>query len=98
VEAGADVADVAQLPVLADREHERSERVRAPAGAARVAGDDELVVVLGLDLHPVACAALLVRAVGALRDDTLELLRLCDLEERLAVLEALGVRDRLHPR
>ena len=99
VEARADVADVAQLVAFVDGEHQRAERVRAAAAAARVAGDDELLVVLGLDLQPLPRAlALPVRAVDALRDDPLELLLLRDLEERVAVVEVLRVLHRLHPR
>src|SRR6478752_1103640 len=72
VEARADVADVAQLVALVDGEHERAERVGAAAAPARVAGDDELLVVLGLDLQPLPSAlALLVRAVGPLGDQAL---------------------------
>ena len=43
VEAGADVADVAQLAALVHGEDERTEARRPAAGATRVAGDQELV-------------------------------------------------------
>src|SRR4029077_12472927 len=63
VEARADVADVAQAVALVGPEDERAERPGATARTARVAGDDELLVVLRLDLQPVARPpALLVRA------------------------------------
>ena len=57
VEPGADVPDVAQLVALVHSEHERTERAGAAARAAGVAGDDELVGVLRLQLQPVARAA-----------------------------------------
>src|SRR6267142_1379943 len=73
VEARADVADVTELVPLVHREDERAERAGAAPGAARIAGDDELLAVLRLDLQPVARAlAFLVRAVDALGDDPLE--------------------------
>ena len=94
VEPGADVADVAQLAALVDGEHERAERAGAPPAAAGVAGDDELVVVLRLDLQPVAGApAFLVDAVDSLRDHAFEPPLAGDLEERVAVVEALRVDD-----
>ena len=97
VEAGSDVADVAQLPVVVRGEHERAERVRTAAGTAGVAGDEELVVAVRLDLQPVARPLLLVRAVLALGDDPLEVLLARDVQQRLAVVEAVRVGDRRHP-
>ncbi len=94
VEACPDVADVAKLVSFVHREHERAEGVRASSFAARVAGDDELVVVLRLHLQPVARAAAgLVRAVDALRHQSLEPALLRHLEQRIAVVEALRERD-----
>src|SRR5207244_13534529 len=76
-EAGADVADVLEIGPTADREDERTERARAPALALRVAGDDELLAAVGLDLQPVAGAAGDgVAGVGPLGDDPFEVLLL----------------------
>ncbi len=75
VEAGADVPDVRQLAALVHREDQRAERRRATAAALRVAGDEELLAPVRLDLQPVARApALEVPRVGALGHDPLELL------------------------
>ena len=43
-------------PAVVDAEHERAEAVRAAPLALRVAGDDELLPALRLDLQPVAAA------------------------------------------
>src|SRR5205814_4075054 len=95
-EPGAAVADICQLCASLNREHERTKRSRAPALALRVAGDDELLAVLGLDLQPVARAlALCVLRVEPLRDDPLEPLLTRRLEQRLAVVEALRELDNL---
>ena len=56
VEAGADVACPAEAAFLVDAEHERAEAVRAAPLPLRVAGDDELLPPLRLDLQPVAAA------------------------------------------
>ena len=57
VEAGADVADLAQLAALVDAEHERAEAAGAAALPLRVAGDHELLAAVRLDLEPVAACA-----------------------------------------
>ncbi len=98
VEAGAHVTGVGELAAAHDGEDERAERAGPAALPPRVAGDDELLLVVGLDLQPVARApARLVAGRGFLGDDPLELLRLGCLVERLAVVEGLGEPDRLHP-
>ena len=98
VEAGAHVAGVGELAAAHDGEDERAERAGPAALPPGVPGDDELLLVVGLDLQPVARApARLVAGRGFLGDDPLELLRLGCLVERLAVVEGLGEPDRLHP-
>ncbi len=95
VESRADVPDVAQLAALVHREHERTERAGATTGTRGVADDDELVGVLRLQFQPVARATpRLVGRIDALRDDPFEVLRSCDLEERVAVLEPFRHGDR----
>jgi hypothetical protein len=54
-EPGPAVAHVGELAPTADGEHERAEPARAAALALRVAGDDELLLAVSLDLQPVAC-------------------------------------------
>ena len=72
-EPGADVARVAEPVGCVDAEHERADPARAAALAARVAGDDELLAALQLQLAPVRRAAAgPVLRVGQLRDDALE--------------------------
>src|SRR5581483_302107 len=95
-EAGADVSDEPELAALVpDREHERTEALRAPALPLRVAGDQELLARARLDLQPVARApARLVARVLLLRDHTLEPLGDDRLVERLAVVERVRVQDR----
>jgi len=89
-EAGADVADVLELAAFVHREHERAERARAPALPLRVAGDDELLPAVRLDLQPVARAAADgVAGVGPLRHDPFEPLLLRGGEQRVAVVERL---------
>jgi hypothetical protein len=89
-EAGADVAYILESRASPDREHERTERPGAAALPLRVAGDDERLAAVGLDLEPVArSAADGVPRVGALGHDPLEALLLCGLVEGLAVLEDL---------
>ena len=89
VEAGADVPDIAQPAAVVDSEGERAERSGAATGAARVAGDDELLLLLHLDLEPVTrAAALEVARIDPLRNHALELLRGRRLEQGVAVLEA----------
>ena len=54
---GPDVARVHEVAASWTREHERAEAARAPALPLRVAGDQELLPVVRLDLQPVARAA-----------------------------------------
>ena len=88
-----------------DAEHERAERALAPSVPARVAGDDELLALLGLELQPVAAPPTRVAGVGALGEDSLEPLRLRRIEQRNAVVEGrretnrrVRVEQRLEPR
>src|SRR5207248_3417891 len=93
-EAGADVADVVELLPATDRQDERAKRAGSPALPLRVAGDDELLAAVRLDLQPVArTAADRVPRVGALGHDPFEPLLLRRLEQRLAVVEHLGEAD-----
>src|SRR5207248_8540185 len=89
-EAGAAVADPHELVAAAHREHERAEASCPPALALRVAGDDELLPAVRLDLEPLASPLTrLVERVGALGDHALEALLARRREERLPVVEAL---------
>src|ERR1700693_4255077 len=63
VETGADIANVAQPGAFVDSEHERSEGVGAAALTPRVAGNNELLPAVRLDLQPVA-RALPLRVFG----------------------------------
>ena len=93
-EAGADVADVAERAALVHGEHERAEARRAVAAAAGVAGDEELLAPVRLQLEPVAAAA--AREVGRarpLRHHALEPLLLRRGEQGGAVGEALREQD-----
>ena len=70
-----------------DAEHECAERALAAPVPARVAGDHELLALLGLDLQPLPAPPSRVTGVGPLGEDTLEALLLRGLEQRLAVVE-----------
>src|SRR5919204_2075702 len=86
VEAGAAVADVREVAPAANGEDERAERARAAPLPLRVAGDDELLPPVRLDLEPLARAPpRRVARVGAFGDDPLEALLLGRLVQRLAV-------------
>ena len=88
VEAGADLAGVAQPAVLVVADQQRAE-VRARALRRRVAADHQLLLGVALELAPVARAGGAVGAVGALGDDALEALAAGLAEELLAVLVAM---------
>ena len=91
VEAGADVADVLESLVPVDREHERPEPAGAPALAARVAGDHELLLGVRLELEPIARAlAREVAGFQALGHDPFELPLLGRRQQGRPVLERLG--------
>ena len=93
-EARADVADVLEAVLAADSEDERAERPRPPSLPARVAGDDELLAAVHLDLQPVArAAARLVARARLLGDDALELLRRRRLLQAGPVVESLREED-----
>ena len=97
-EAGADVARVDELAARVVAEHERPEARCAPARALRVAGHDEFLLGMCLDLEPVTRPlARQVTGIEPLGDDPLEVLLLCSLEQRLAVVERLGQPHRLVP-
>src|SRR4051812_29875262 len=70
VEAGADLARVAQPAVVVVADQERAELGARPLWRG-VAADHELLALLALHLQPVARAPVAVRAVGALGDETL---------------------------
>src|SRR5262249_16172311 len=79
------VREVASAP---DAEDQGAERVRAAALALRVPGDDELLLVTGLDLEPLATSVpRLVARVGALGEDSLEALFLHRTVGRTSVVE-----------
>src|SRR5262249_6476057 len=75
VEAGADLADVAQLRTRVRAQEERPE-VRARAAGGGVAADHELLLLLDLDLEPASRPTRLVRRRVLLRDQALEALLL----------------------
>jgi hypothetical protein len=56
-EPRADVADVLETALAADGEDKRAKRRRSPPLPPGVAGDDELLATVRLDLQPVARAA-----------------------------------------
>ena len=87
-EPGADLARVAQPPVLVVAEQQRAE-VGAAALRRRVAADHELLLGRALELEPVARAAVDVRRVGALGDQPLPALAARLAEQLLAVAVAM---------
>ena len=94
VEAGADVADPLEPFRTVRRQHQRAERPLAPALAARVAGDHELLLAVRLELEPVARAlARQVLRLEPLAHDPLEPPLLRGLVERGRIGEALGELD-----
>src|SRR4051812_49738229 len=95
VEAGTDLAGVAQGAVVVVAEQERAQL--GPRAARRgEAADDELLALLALELEPVARAAVGVGAAGALGDEPLPALAACLRVEFLAALAAVrGQADRV---
>src|SRR5215211_6847378 len=94
VEAGADLARVAQRAVLVVPDQQRAE-VGAGALRRREAADHELLLGVALQLQPIARAARAVGAVGTLGDEVLEPVPAGLAEEPLAVLVAVrGQADR----
>src|SRR3954447_24980773 len=95
VEAGADLAGVAQRAVVVVAEQERAELGPRPARRGEPA-DDELLALLALELEPVARAAVGVGAVGALGDQPLPPLAARLRVEDLPALAAVrGQADRV---
>src|SRR4029079_13903374 len=91
VEAGTDVAPVAQLTSAFAREHERSETLGAAPFTARISRDEEFLAPMGLHLDPVASAlSLAVLRARLLRHQPFEAARTVRVARRSAVLEGLG--------
>src|SRR4051794_9983257 len=93
VEAGADLAGVAQRAAVVVAEQQRAE-LGARALRSGEAADDELLALLALELQPVARAGGAVRAVGALGDHALPALAARLGEQRLA--GPVAVRRQAH--
>src|SRR5580692_4762593 len=68
---GSDRSDVPQRLILIDAEQQGSESLTA---AFRIgpAANDELLLVAGFDLHPIAAAPLLIRRSPVLSDDAFQ--------------------------
>src|SRR3954447_3938756 len=93
VEAGADLAGVAQAVAVVVAEQQRPEVGTGALGRGEAA-DDQLLALLALELEPVLGALVGVRAVGALGDQALPPLAARLGEDRLAV--AIALRREAH--
>ena len=99
VEAGADVSNRHELPVLVDTEEERTERVASATLPLGPSADDAVHRPEGLDLHPRRGAGRRVRRIETLGDDPLDPLLLRRFEERdPRADELLGQPDGAHRR
>ncbi len=90
---GADPAGVAQHALLVIAEQQRADQAAALVGGL-VADDDQLLIVGAFDLKPIAGATGVIRRIGALRHDALEMQIAGVLEHGRAVgLEVIAEAD-----
>ena len=91
--AGSGAPGILQLPVLIIAEDERADRLVVD-GRGREAADHEFLVVLALDLQPVADAARSIWRIGALGDDSFQrhLARMPE-QDRAGLFEMLAETD-----
>src|SRR5688572_6349578 len=94
VEAGADLAGVAQLAAFPDAQVQRAESVALVA--LLPSNDDEFLPLDAFDLQPIASAITLVGRPGLLRDDALAAFLADRFEQLLALADDMvAIEDRL---
>src|SRR5439155_8134195 len=92
-EAGSDLAGIAQVAALVDRQEQGAQRARL-AVARAPADDDELLALHAFDLQPVPAAAADIRSIGALGDDAFLAGLAHGIEQFLALPDdMIGVED-----